>query len=63
MTMRRLRVVPPNVAPHKIRDIGSATRARRRRGTNSCDKVIDLRAYTGRNVIRFPRPGGPTPAA
>jgi len=61
--MSRLRVVPPSGARHKIRDIRSALRGRRRRDTTSCDKVIDLRAYTGRNVIRFPRPGGPTSAA
>jgi hypothetical protein len=66
--MSRLRVVPPSVARHKIRDIGSALRGRRRRDQNRsdpnrCGKVIDLRAYTGRNVIRFPRPDGPTSVA
>ncbi|GGM77027.1 hypothetical protein GCM10010106_24360 [Thermopolyspora flexuosa] len=56
-------MVPPGAARHKIRDIRSAARGRRRRESAARDKVIDLRAYTGRNVIRFPRPGGPTPAA
>ncbi|GIH76345.1 hypothetical protein Plo01_27740 [Planobispora longispora] len=51
--------VPPYVARIKIRDIRSATR---RRAPGDA-KVIDLRAYTGRNIIRFPRPSGPTPAA
>lgn len=61
--MSRLRVITPSVTRHKIRDIGSAGRGRRRRDTASCGKIIDLRAYTGRNVIRFPRPDGPTSAA
>ncbi|MEU6720115.1 hypothetical protein ABZ897_52395 [Nonomuraea sp. NPDC046802] len=56
--MNRLVVVPPHVARHKIRDIRSADR---RKPVASDPKVVDLRAYTGRNVIRFP--GGPTPAA
>ncbi|MBB6547751.1 hypothetical protein [Nonomuraea rubra] len=55
--MKRLVVVPPPVARHKIRDIRSAGR----RKPPADPKVIDLHAYTGRNVIRFP--GGPTPAA
>ncbi|MEV4468010.1 hypothetical protein [Nonomuraea sp. NPDC049504] len=56
--MKRLAVVPPAVARHKIRDIRAAGR---RRKPPADAKVVDLRAYTGRNVIRFP--GGPTPAA
>ncbi|WP_193318894.1 hypothetical protein [Nonomuraea phyllanthi] len=55
--MKRLVAVPPHVARHKIRDIRSAGRRR----PQADHKVIDLRAYAGRNVIRFP--GGPTPAA
>ncbi|MFO7250279.1 MAG: hypothetical protein DIU60_005960 [Actinomycetes bacterium] len=61
--MTRLRVVPPGATRHKIRDIRSAARGRRRREAASRDKVIDLRAYTGRNVICFPHSGGPTSAA
>ncbi|WP_169729441.1 hypothetical protein [Thermoactinospora rubra] len=56
--MKRLVVVPPRVARHKVRDIRSAAR---RRPSPADAKVVDLRAYSGRNVIRFP--GGPTPAA
>jgi hypothetical protein len=56
--MKRLVVVPPHVARHKIRDIHSADR---RHKPPADPKVIDLHAYSGRNVIRFP--GGPTPAA
>jgi hypothetical protein len=55
--VKRLVVVPPHVARHKVRDIRSADRRR----PPADPKVIDLRAYTGRNVIHFP--GGPTPAA
>ncbi|MEV4168752.1 hypothetical protein [Nonomuraea sp. NPDC049709] len=55
--MKRLVVVPPHVARHKIRDIRSAGH----RKPPADPKVIDLRAYTGRNIIRFP--SGPTPAA
>ncbi|WP_433431449.1 hypothetical protein [Nonomuraea sp. CA-141351] len=55
--MKRLVVVPPHIARHKVRDIHSGYRRR----PPADPKVIDLRAYTGRNVIRFP--GGPTPAA
>ncbi|MGW4795296.1 hypothetical protein [Nonomuraea sp. MG754425] len=55
--MKRLVAVPPPVARHKIRDI----RAGDRHKPAADPKVIDLRAYSGRNVIRFP--GGPTPAA
>ncbi|MEV8632273.1 hypothetical protein AB0395_11520 [Streptosporangium sp. NPDC051023] len=51
--------MPPYVARLKIRDIRSATR---RRSAGDA-KVVDLRAYTGRNVLRFPLAGGPTPAA
>ncbi|MER6510424.1 hypothetical protein AB0C33_06280 [Nonomuraea sp. NPDC048881] len=57
--MKRLAVVPPHIARHKIRDIRAAVRRRRTEATDP--KVVDLRAYSGRNVIRFP--GGPTPAA
>lgn len=58
--MKRLVVVPPHVARHKIRDIRSGDR--RRPVVHDHDpKVVDLRAYSGRNVIRFPE--GPTPAA
>ncbi|MEW9529926.1 hypothetical protein [Microbispora sp. NPDC049125] len=51
-----LRVVPSLA---KVRDIRTALRRRPRRDT----KVVDLRAYTGANVIRFPRTSGPTSAA
>ncbi|MEU7989860.1 hypothetical protein AB0B56_33860 [Streptosporangium canum] len=57
--MKRLVVVPPYVARLKIRDIRSATRRR----TAADAKVVDLRAYTGRNILRFPLTSGPTPAA
>jgi hypothetical protein len=56
--MKRLAVVSPHVVRHKVRDIRSADR---RRPAPPDPKVVDLRAYTGRNVIRFP--GGPAPAA
>ncbi|MEO3873043.1 hypothetical protein ABGB18_29870 [Nonomuraea sp. B12E4] len=55
--MKRLVAVPPQIARHKVRDIRSADH--RKPATDP--KVVDLRAYTGKNVIRFP--GGPTPAA
>ncbi|MFI7699150.1 hypothetical protein [Nonomuraea sp. NPDC049480] len=55
--MNRLVVVPPHVARHKVRDICSADRRR----PPADPKVIDLRAYSGRNVIHFP--SGPVPAA
>ncbi|MFI7637603.1 hypothetical protein [Nonomuraea sp. NPDC049400] len=55
--MKRLVAVPPRIARHKVRDIRSADRRR----LPADPKVIDLRAYTGRNVILFP--GGPAPAA
>ncbi|WP_165977762.1 hypothetical protein [Nonomuraea diastatica] len=55
--MTRLVVVPPHIARHKVRYIRKADR----RKPSADPKVIDLRAYTGRNVIRFP--GGPTSAA
>ncbi|PZG42986.1 hypothetical protein C1I98_19080 [Spongiactinospora gelatinilytica] len=59
--MRKLVAVVPHAARHKIRDIRSA---RRRPATAAPDPaVVDLRAWTGRNVIPFPREGGPTPAA
>ncbi|MER6827843.1 hypothetical protein ABT352_17825 [Streptosporangium sp. NPDC000563] len=57
--MKRLVVVPPYVARLKIRDIRSVTR----RGATGDAKVVDLSAYTGRNVLRFPRTSGPTSAA
>ncbi|MBB4916282.1 hypothetical protein ACFY19_24610 [Streptosporangium saharense] len=57
--MKRLVVVPPSVARLKIRDIRSV----RRHGGAPDTKVVDLRAYTGRNVLRFPVASGPTPAA
>ena len=57
--MRRLVTVPPRIARHKIRDIRSATVHRKQAAADP--KIVDLRAYTGRNVIRFP--DGPTPAA
>lgn len=60
--MKRLVVVPPYVARLKTRDIRSAARHGRNRGGGEA-KVVDLRAYAGRNVVRFPRPGGPTSAA
>lgn len=56
--MKRLVVVPPHIARHKVRDIRSADR---RRPAVPDPKVVDLRAYSGRNVIRLPQ--GPTPAA
>ncbi|MEV7010338.1 hypothetical protein [Streptosporangium sp. NPDC051022] len=49
----------PYVARLKIRDIRSVARNR----TTGDTKVVDLLAYTGRNVLRFPRTSGPTPAA
>ncbi|WP_344864985.1 hypothetical protein [Planomonospora alba] len=57
--MKRLVAVPPYVTRLKIRDIRSATR----RKASGDTKVVDLRAYTGRNVVRFPLTSGPTPAA
>jgi hypothetical protein len=57
--MKRLAVVPPHIARHKIRDIRAADR--RRPPLAADPKVIDLRAYSGRNVLHFP--SGPTPAA
>jgi hypothetical protein len=56
--MKRLVAVPPQIARHKVRDIQAAGH---RKSPVPDPKVVDLRAYTGRNVIRFP--GGPTPAA
>ena len=57
--MKRFSLVPPHVPRHKVRHIGSAGRRKPPRDA----KVIDLHAYAGRNVIRFPRPDGPSPAA
>ena len=57
--MKRLVVVPPYVARLKIRDIHSVTR----RGVTGDAKVVDLNAYNGRNVLRFPQTSGPTSAA
>ncbi|MDH2428217.1 hypothetical protein [Sphaerisporangium sp. TRM90804] len=57
--MRRLAAVPAYAPRHKVRDIRSAHDRRPSHDT----KVVHLQAYTGRNVIRFPRPGGSTPAA
>ncbi|GAA5060462.1 hypothetical protein GCM10023259_047540 [Thermocatellispora tengchongensis] len=54
-------MVPPHVARHKIRDIRSATVRRRPAAPDT--KVIDMRAWTGRNVIHFPPKPGPTSAA
>ncbi|MCT9931091.1 hypothetical protein N5079_12780 [Planotetraspora sp. A-T 1434] len=51
-----LKVVPTLA---KVRDIRPALRRRPRRDS----KIIDLRAYTGGNVISFPRTSGPTSAA
>ncbi|GII79894.1 hypothetical protein Sru01_48760 [Sphaerisporangium rufum] len=52
-------MVPASAPRHKVLDIRSA----RRRRTAAGADVVHLQAYTGRNVIRFPRPGGGTPAA
>jgi len=57
--MKRLAAVPPYVPRHKVRDIRSAHDRKPPREA----KVVHLQAYTGRNVILFPRSGGPTPAA
>ncbi|GGP85691.1 hypothetical protein GCM10010140_13810 [Streptosporangium pseudovulgare] len=51
--------MPPQVARLKIRDIRSV----KHRRTAGDGKVVDLRAYAGRNVVLFPRTSGPTPAA
>ncbi|MEV4283882.1 hypothetical protein AB0K40_00095 [Nonomuraea bangladeshensis] len=59
--MKRLVVVPPHIARHKVRDIRSADRRKPPADPKADPKVVDLRAYTGRNVLRFP--GGPAPAA
>ncbi|MEU8248831.1 hypothetical protein [Nonomuraea sp. NPDC048916] len=56
--MKRLVAVPPHVSRHKVRDIRSSDR---RKPSPPDPKVVDLRAYSGRNVIRFP--DGPPPAA
>ncbi|GII91740.1 hypothetical protein [Sinosporangium siamense] len=65
--MTKLTVVPEHLPVHKVRHIRSAAGHRR----TADAKVVDLRAYTGRNVLHFPskhRPhkphkNGPTPAA
>jgi hypothetical protein len=49
--------VVPSLA--KVRDIRPALRRR----PNRDKKIVDLKAYTGGNVIRFPRTSGPTSAA
>jgi hypothetical protein len=56
--MTRLVAVPEYVPRHKVRDI----RSRHQRRPVDDTKVVDLQAYAGRNIIRFPR-SGPTPAA
>jgi hypothetical protein len=48
------------VARHKIRDIRSAHQ-RSRAAVDST--VVDLKAWAGRNIIRFPRTSGPASAA
>ena len=61
-----LRAVP---SLDKVRDIHSVLRRKPRHDDKTHDdkthddKVIDLRAYTGRNIIRFPRTAGPTSVA
>ncbi len=50
--------VPPT---GQVRDIRSALRRRPDRIRDK--KVVDLRAYRGANVIRFPRPSGPASTA
>lgn len=56
--MKRLAAVPAYIPRHKVRDIRSAHGPRSSHET----KVVHIQAYTGRNVIRFPR-SGPAPAA
>ncbi|NJP23662.1 hypothetical protein FLW53_05470 [Microbispora sp. SCL1-1] len=46
----------------KVRDIRTALRRRPRRNRKD-RKIVDFSAYTGGNVIRFPRTSGPTSAA
>lgn len=53
-----LKAVP---STDKVRDIKPVLRRRPARIHDR--KIIDLRAYTGANVIRFPRTSGPTSAA
>ncbi|GGK99979.1 hypothetical protein Sme01_37460 [Sphaerisporangium melleum] len=61
--------MPASVARHKVRDIRSAHRHTPVHESAPMHEsrpeavVVHLQAYTGRNVIRFPRPGGGTPAA
>lgn len=57
--MKRLTLVPAYMPRHKVRDIGSAVRRRAVRDR----QVIDLHAYTGRNVVRLRPRNEPTPAA
>lgn len=52
--------VVPSLA--KVRDIRTASR-RRPAWDRRDRKIVDLRAYTGGNVIRFPKRSGPTSAA
>ncbi|MFC4589409.1 hypothetical protein [Sphaerisporangium corydalis] len=59
--MKRLTAVPEFVPRHKVRDIRSGRR-RKPAHDASVPIVVNLQAYAGRNVIRFPR-SGPTPAA
>ncbi|MBB4702120.1 hypothetical protein [Sphaerisporangium siamense] len=46
-----------------MRDIRSAHRRKPSSESATDSTIVHLQAYTGRNVIRFPRPGGTTPAA
>lgn len=50
--------MPPRVARHKVRDI---RKTGRRNHTQTDTTVVDLSAYSGRNVIRLP--SGPPSAA
>ncbi|MEU7883705.1 hypothetical protein [Microbispora bryophytorum] len=52
--------VVPSLA--KVRDIRTALRRRPKRDRTD-RKIVDLKAYTGGNVIRFPKTSGPTSAA
>ncbi|GII87187.1 hypothetical protein Ssi03_51770 [Sphaerisporangium siamense] len=61
--MKRLAAVPAYVPRHKVRDIRSAHRRKPSSESATDSTIVHLQAYTGRNVIRFPRPGGTTPAA
>ncbi|MBB5630055.1 hypothetical protein [Sphaerisporangium krabiense] len=46
-----------------MRDIRSAHHREPSSESQVESTIVHLQAYTGRNVIRFPRPGGSTPAA